>query len=71
VREGDGGHRGQAVTGKRKPGTEPDLERRLRAWNLKGRPAPRPRKPRTVREAAVLMAHHSGQLVLGGSGGAA
>jgi hypothetical protein len=42
-------------------------QRRLRAWRLRGEPdKPRRREGRTVLEAKVLMAHHSGDLVLGG-----
>ena len=45
-----------------------DLERRLRAWLLRGQPdKPGRRRPRTVLEARVLRDHHSGDLVLGGA----
>lgn len=49
------------------PARPRDLERRLRAWSLRGQPdKPRRSPPRTPVEARVLRAHHGGDLELGG-----
>ena len=55
------------MTALRRPRGQRERERRLRAWRLLGEPGKPPRREgRTVTEARVLLAHHSGDLVLGG-----